>query len=359
MQTIPPAQTLFRSSTHGYDTFRIPALLTAANGDLLAFCEGRRDSQSDRGKIDLLLRRSADGGVTWTEPQVVWADGENTCGNPAPVVDPASGDVVLLATWNLGTDSEKAIIEGESEDTRRVFVLRSHDHGASWSGAVEITAAVKKPEWTWYATGPGAGIALERGPHAGRMVIPCDHVQGKDFYSHTIHSDDGGQTWVLGGQAGPGANECEVVELADGRLLLNMRNHERSQTHRKIAFSGDGGATWSDFQSDPVLIEPLCQAAVRRHGWPDAGRPGVLLVSNPACTCFGPDKGRRNMTLRASFDEARTWPVALVLHPGLAGYSDLAVAPDGTICCLYECGDEKYYSERIDLARIRPSWHAS
>ncbi len=348
--------TLFQSGTHGYSTFRIPALLTAANGDLLAFCEGRRDSQSDRGKIDLLLRRSADSGLTWTEPQVVWADGENTCGNPSPVLDPASGDVVLLATWNLGTDAEKAIIAQESEDTRRVFLLRSRDHGAAWSAAEEITDEVKIPGWTWYATGPGAGIALERGPHKGRLVIPCDHIEGEGRYSHAILSDDGGRTWRLGGRIGPGVNECEVVERADGRLLMNMRNHLRTETHRKLSFSGDGGETWSEAVSDPVLIEPVCQAGIRRIRPPQDGRPGVIAFSNPACSFHGPDKGRRNMTLRLSYDEARTWPVALVLHPGLAAYSDLAVAADGSICCLFEAGETERYSERIDLARVSPAW---
>ena len=347
-------QTLFEGGEGGYHTYRIPALLTAANGDLLAFCEGRRDTGSDTGKIDLLLRRSADHGATWSEPAVLWADGDNTCGNPAPIVDPASGDVLLFSTWNLGTDRERAIVARESQDTRRVFILRSRDHGKTWSEAREITADVKQPDWTWYATGPGAGIAIERGPHRGRLVIPCDHIAGENRHSHAILSDDGGRTWRLGGRIGPGVNECEAVELADGRLLMNMRNHLPAETHRKLSFSVDAGETWTEPQSDPVLIEPVCQAAIRRCRWPEGNKLGVILFSNPSCTRFGLDKGRRNMVLRASFDEAQTWPVALVLHPGPAAYSDLTVAPDGTICCLYECGEEVRYSERITLARISP-----
>jgi sialidase-1 len=346
-------QNLFVSGEGGYHSYRIPALVLAANGDLLAFCEGRRDARGDAGKIDLLLRRSADDGATWSEPAVVWADGENTCGNPCPVIDPASGDVLLFSTWNLGTDREKAIVARESQDTRRVFLLRSRNHGKTWGRAKEITADVKPPEWTWYATGPGAGLAIERGPRKGRLVIPCDHIEAEDRYSHAIISDDGGRTWRVGGRIGPGVNECEAVELTAGRLLMNMRNHQRTETHRKVAFSADGGETWTEPQSDPVLIEPVCQASIRRTRWPRGKRPGVILFSNPACTFSGPDKGRRNMVLRASFDEARTWPVALVLHPGLAAYSDLAVAADGAICCLYEAGEQHYW-ERIVLARVGP-----
>lgn len=346
--------TIFTSGTDGYHTYRIPMLLTAANGDLLAFCEGRRDGSSDTGKIDLLLRRSGDGGTTWGEPQKIWGDRENTCGNPSAVVDPESGDIVLLSTWNLGADRESAIVAGESRDTRRVFLLRSRDHGATWSEAKEITDDVKRREWSWYATGPGAGIAIEHGPHKGRLLIPCDHIEGEHRYSHAILSDDGGHTWRRGGRIGPGVNECEAVELADGRLLMNMRNHKASETHRKLSFSTDGGETWTGQRSDPVLIEPICQAAIRRYRWPDGDLPGVILFSNPACAPCPDRLSRRNLVLRASFDEAQTWPVAVVPHAGMAAYSDLAIAPDGTICCLYECGVEKSYNEAIVLARVNP-----
>lgn len=347
-------QTIYESGTHGYHTFRIPALLRTATGRLLAFCEGRKNSKSDSGEIHLLLRTSDDGGTSWTDPSVIWRDEENTCGNPSPVMDPASGDILLLSTWNLGTDREKAIIARESEDTRRVFVLRSSDNGGTWSNAREITEDVKLPNWTWYASGPGAGMAIEQGPSAGRLVIPCDHIEDENRYSHAILSDDGGHTWRLGERIGPETNECQAVELSDGRLMMNMRNHQSTETHRKIAYSADGGETWTDPRPDPVLIEPVCQAALLRYRWPTEDHPGVILFSNPACTNFGPDKGRRNLALRASFDDGQTWPTMLVLHPGRAAYSDLAVAPDGMICCLYESGENERYSERITLARVDP-----
>ncbi|MFO1520647.1 MAG: sialidase family protein [Kiritimatiellia bacterium] len=118
---------VYVSGQGGYHTYRIPALARTNAGTLLAFCEGRRNSSSDTGDIDLLVRRSADGGVTWGPPIVVWNDGANTCGNPAPVVDTATGTIHLLSTWNLGTDAEGKIIIGVSTDTRRVFVLTSTD----------------------------------------------------------------------------------------------------------------------------------------------------------------------------------------------------------------------------------------
>ncbi|MEX2591866.1 MAG: sialidase family protein, partial [Anditalea sp.] len=194
---------IFESGKDGYACYRIPAIVATNNGTLLAFAEGRRDGCSDTGDIDLLLKRSEDGGLTWSDHIVVWNDGGNTCGNPAPVVDQETGEVFLLATWNLGTDHERDIISGESEDTRRVFFLSSTDDGKSWSAPNEITQSVKKDNWTWYATGPVSGIQLKNKEYKGRLVIPCDFIEGgsKKAGSHIIYSDDHGKTWQLGGIA--------------------------------------------------------------------------------------------------------------------------------------------------------------
>lgn len=145
---------LFVSGTEGYDTYRIPSLIVTKNGTLLAFCEGRKKNRSDAGDIDLLVKRSMDGGRTWTPQMTLWDDGDNTCGNPCPVVDRDTGTIWLLMTWNLGTDREDEIVSGTSKDTRRVFITSSNDDGKTWKKPKEITDAVKRKEWTWYATGP-------------------------------------------------------------------------------------------------------------------------------------------------------------------------------------------------------------
>ena len=164
---------VFTSGENGYDTFRIPALIEAENGTLLAFAEGRRAGRGDAGDIDLVLRRSTDGGSSWGDLQVVWDDGANTCGNPCPVVDWSDGTIHLLATRNLGHDHESEIIAQTSEGTRTVWVMTSTDHGASWNPPREITSTAKRPDWTWYATGPGNGIQLRSGPKAGRLPQFC------------------------------------------------------------------------------------------------------------------------------------------------------------------------------------------
>lgn len=345
----PPSQTLFARGQEGYHTCRIPALAVTTNGTVLAFAEGRKHSGGDAGKIDLLVRRSVDNGETWGKVQVVWADEENTCGNPAPVVDRQTGAVWLLSTWNRGEDHERKIIDRTSRDTRRIFVASSSDDGITWTQPREITPEVKLANWTWYATGPGGGIQMTRGPRSGRLVIPCDHIEAdtKHYYSHVIYSDDHGQNWKLGGSTPRSqVNECEIVELAGGRLMLNMRNYDRTHHRRQVAISDDGGLTWADQRFDEALIEPICQAAIRRWRWPAQDQTEVIAFSNPAS-----QHARTNLTLRASFDDGRTWPAARVLHPGPSAYSDLAVLADGRIACLFEAGATNSY-ETIRLVRL-------
>jgi len=339
---------VWQSGQGGYHTYRIPALAVTSQGTVLAFCEGRKGGSGDAGNIDLLLKRSTDGGATWSAQQMLWDDGANTCGNPCVVVDGVTGVVWLLCTWNRGEDRESQIIDQTSQDTRRVFVLRSEDDGATWSRPTEITADVKRPEWTWYATGPGSGIQLRGGPAKGRLVIPCDHIEAdtRNYYSHVVYSDDHGKSWRLGGRTPrPQVNECQVAELADGRLLLNMRNYDPAQRRRQVAASDDGGATWQQQRFDAALVGPICQAALE-YIPPAAEAPGTLLFMNPA------DAERRvRMTLRASFDEGRTWPHQTVLHAGPSAYSDLALLADGNVACLYEAGERGPY-ETIVFRRL-------
>jgi sialidase-1 len=338
---------VFTSGQDGYHTYRIPSVIRAADGTLLAFCEGRKSAGGDSGNIDLLLKRSRDGGRTWSAQQVVWDDADNTCGNPCPVLDESTGTLWLLLTHNLGTDREKEIAARTAKGTRTVWVAHSKDHGATWTKPVEITSATKDPSWTWYATGPGVGIQIKHGPHKGRLVIPCDHnyddpeLKKHVSGSHAIYSDDHGKTWKLGGTIRPVVNECQVVELADGRgtLLMNMRSNS-GRNVRAHATSTDGGASWTAPADAPPLIEPVCQGSILRH---DATK--LLLFSNPAA------KTRINLTVRASADEAKTWRDVAVLHEGPSAYSCLVTLSATEAGCLYERGEKRAY-EKITFARF-------
>jgi sialidase-1 len=342
-------QDLFVSGERGYHTYRIPALEVTAKGTLLAFCEGRKHSRADAGEIDLLLRRSTDGGVTWGETQVVATDPGMTCGNPAPVLDRDTGVIWLPFCKNTAEGDERQIRKGEAP--RTVWLTYSENDGLTWAEPVEITGDVKDPTWTWYATGPCHGIQLQ----SGRLLIPCDHrVHGsvtgvEQTRSHVIYSDDHGKTWQIGGIVEvEGTNESTAVETVDGAVYLNCRDQAK-RNWRCAAWSHDGGLTFPETYWEETLLEPACQASLvrltdtRRH---DRNR---VLFANPA------SKTRDTLTIRTSYDECRTWTAGKLLYAGRAAYSDLAVLPDATICCLYECGEESPY-DRLRLARFDVAW---
>jgi sialidase-1 len=331
-----PGSYLFKSGSKGYNTFRIPAIIATGKGTLLAFAEGRKNSSSDSGDIDLVMKRSEDNGRTWSDLVVIRDDGMNVCGNPAPVQDMVTGKIFLLSTWNLGSDSEPEIIKCTGKDTRRVFVMTSSDDGKTWSEPFEITGSVKQDNWTWYATGPCHGIQVRNGEFRNRIIIPCDHIEAvtQKYFSHIIYSDDNGITWKQGGTTPQDqVNECSVAELPDGKLMLNMRNYDRTQKTRKISLSDDGGLTWSDIFPDPVLVEPICQASLL-----PLNEKRLLFFLNPADS-----DSRQKMTLRVSEDGGKTWKKSYILYSGPAAYSDMTIMKNGRIGCLYEAGVRNPY----------------
>ena len=339
---------VFTAGVEGYHTFRIPALIVTPRGALLAFCEGRRTSRADHGDVDLVLKRSTDGGKTWGPLQRVHdkgGDAKITIGNPCPVVDRDTATIWLPFTRN----------------NNDVFVTHSVDDGKTWSQATKITEAVKKPEWIWYATGPGVGLQLRHRAHKGRLVIACDHKvksEGRAVtYSHVIISDDHGRTWKLGGSVAPNTNECQAAELADGTLLMNMRNYWGSDGNnpvrgkmRAVARSTDGGTTWGALRFDRALVEPVCQASLLSYTAMDTDDRNRLLFANPASA-----DERHRLTVRLSYDEGKTWPIGKVLEDGPSAYSCLAEFPDRSIGCLYERGRKDAY-EKISLARFTLAW---
>lgn len=328
----PTSVDVFTAGQDGYFAYRIPALLTTKPGTLLAFCEGRKTSLSDDGDNDLVLRRSSDDGKTWLNLQLVHEEGDDaviTVGNPCPVIDPSTGRIFLTMNRKNG----------------RVLLTHSDDDGATWSKVRDITDSASKPGWGWYAMGPGVGIALERGPHRGRLIIPANHRETPDrsgpSASHVIYSDDHGETWKLGGTVGLHTNECQLVETIAGdgsELLINMRNHwARSGKkpelagRRLISRSRDDGMTWTEPARDEALIEPTCQASLFRYSWASDSQRSVLLFANPDST-----SKRERMTVRASFDEGRTWPASRLIDAGPSGYCCLTRLKDGRIGLIYE-----------------------
>ena len=343
---------IFRSGEEGYSNYRIPSLITTKSGSLLAFCEARKDHRGDSGNIDLVVKRSTDGGKTWSPPLVVWDAGDHTAGNPCPVIDQRTGRIINIVCWNLATDHGRDLHAGTSVDTRRVYQTHSDDDGLTWSEPKEITTKVKKPSWWWYATGPGIGVQLQKGPHKGRLVIPANHTAKGHYGAHTLYSDDGGASWKISEIIKPTVNESQVVALSDGRLMMNMRSQGTGDTkrpysgYRSIAYSSDNGESWTHPVFDDELSDPICQASIIRY---DAYR---ILFSNPNPPVSLERGPREQMTVRLSNDDGQTWTKELIIYDGPSAYSSLAKIPDGEIGLLYE-KDKDIAFAQFSIGQIR------
>lgn len=357
---------LFENGQGAYACYRIPAVLQAPSGDLLAFAEGRVNGCSDFGDVDIVLRRSRDDGQSW-EPQKVVADnGRLQAGNPAPVVDFLDPDYPqgrIFLFYNTGNNDEGSIRRGEG--VREVWFVTSIDGGHSWTEPVNITASVHRPnepdfnaaytfeeDWRHYANAPGHALQLREGPLAGRLFIPANHSAGPpqdafgEYRAHGFYSDDHGRTWHLGATVGiPGSNEAIAVQLSDGRLMMNCRDQSGKSRRRIVALSADGGNSWDSVYFDNTLISPVCQASLLEYTTPNAR--AALLFSNPADST-----ARMNMTVRMSYDQGRTWPVRRRIRRGDSAYSDLVVQDDGRIGLLYEHGN----NGGIHYARFNYAW---
>ncbi|AXE85460.1 sialidase family protein [Streptomyces sp. Go-475] len=344
----------FRAGREGYASFRIPAVVATGTGTLLAFCEGRVGSRDDFGNIDVVLKRSTDGGRTWGSLQVAARNGDALAGNPAPVVL-HTGRVLLVHVRNAALATEDAIRRGKvtAADGRRVWVQHSDDEGLTWSAPREITQETKKPQWRWYATTPGHAIQLS----TGRVVVPANHslpptgtdngTEGRYNGGHCLLSDDEGATWRIGyvddnTDGYINANETTAAELPDGRAYFNTRNDSPSPGTRADAHSADGGQTLvKPFRPQAGLSAPVCQASVLQLRDPD-----VLLYSGPADPGF-----RALMTIRASTDGGTTWRPAHTVDGLPAAYSDLVRVDPDTVGLLYETGDFSAY-ETITFRRV-------
>ncbi len=339
---------VFPDGMDGYPSYRIPSLNTSKAGTVLAFCE-RRDRHSDHAQNDIVLRRSADNGHTWGPVIVVHEDGDNVLVNPCSVVLD-SGRILMMYQWfpagyharAIAKQNVKLLEKGVKGDRiSKTLVIWSDDDGLTWSNPIDVTASTKRPQVISTATGPGIGIVLRQGPHKGRIVMPTNEGWWTDtgnrrFGVYACFSDDGGATWAYGEPAPNGSpgygNEVQMVELSDGAVMLNSRSFSGNR-YRKVSISRNGGQSWSPLVDDEELPEPQCMGSILRYSFPVEGQSQIIYAGP------GAQDGRKQGTIRVSYDEGETWPLGKVVEPGRYAYSCLTKLADGSVGLLYEGTD--------------------
>lgn len=353
---------VFVSGEDGYSNYRIPAIITAPNGDILAFCEGRLHSAADFGDNDIVLKRSSDKGQTWSSLEVAADYDKLQASNSAPVVDytdPDYPDGRIFLFYNTGNAHEYDVRMGKG--LREVWYKTSVDNGYNWSDPVNITTQVHRPyqptsipdynyieDWRAYANTPGHAIQFETGKYKGRIYVAANHSIGSpkndftDYDVHAFYTDDHGKTFHLSSNLNfPGSNESTAVELSDGKLMMNSRNQKGDQKARIVSISKDGGQTWDSTYFDLNLPDPVNQGSLLLLENIKDGN--TIAFINTADT-----HQRDNLTLRISYDDGKTWTKSHLIDKNpkntkldYTAYSDIVKINENQIGILYERNNYK------------------
>lgn len=356
--SLQEAAMVFKSGTEGHESYRIPAIIRLPDGELLAFAEGRVHGSNDFGDINIVLKRSTDNGKTWGPITTVVDYAALQAGNPAPVVDltdPAFPQGRIFIFYNTGNNHENEVREGKGY--REVWYKTSSDEGATWTDPVNITKQVHRPnqpqvnkeynfreDWRSYANTPGHAFQFTCGLYKGRILVAANHSAGdpksnwEDYSSHAFYTDDHGKTFSISQSLNvPGSNEATAAEISGNGMILNVRNQKGDVKARITALSRNGGGTWDSIWFDNNLPDPCCEGSIVNAG--EINGKKILAFCNAADTIE-----RDNLTLRISFNEGRSWPVAIPVDrsykPGKSedytAYSDIVQISDYEIGILYE-----------------------
>lgn len=345
---------VFKNGTDNYACYRIPAMISAPNGDLLVYAEARKSGCNDFGDIDIVMKRSTDKGKTWSSLQIVVDNNSLKAGNPAPVVDAydprfPNGRIFLL--YNTATTSEGEARKGNG--VREIWYITSNDNGITWSKPTNITTAVHRPlaptynaaynfpeDWRTNALTPGHALQLTRGKNRGRIFVAANHAVAANpgdqhvetNKAHCFYSDDHGDTWQLGATVEmPGGNESTAAELEDGTVLQNIRYKNPADKYRVLAFSRSGGESWDTAYVCKELPDPVCEGSMISFDY--KGKYLVLFCNASSQTA------REKLTIKVSKDNGRSWPVSFLVDSGEAAYSDILRTGTDTIGVLYEKGN--------------------
>lgn len=336
--------TLWTANENNILAHFVYGLTVTDKGTILAFAEARISESKDDGAHHIVLKRSTDKGNSFSPSTIlVKSEDGQSWTNPTVVQDGKTKEIFLFYALN------------HQNASTQVFYISSKDDGLTWSAATEITSVfdANKQGWTFHLPGPGHGIQWKD----KRLIVPVWHRRSISFAAperaygvNCIYSDDHGKTWKVGEDAPVGQfNESQIVAKANGDILLIGRTlaGQEGSFQAKVV-SKDKGITWSfPVNYDKNLTGSVCDIGLVRY----STKPNIILVSQPADL-----KKRRDLTIRLSKDEGKTWPVSKLLQEGSATYSDLAVLPDKSIICLYGHGGGKHMPDTVSVARFSLAW---
>lgn len=346
---------LYSAGLAGVSEYRIPSLISTPNGTLIALVDARKDRKGDiPNNVDLAIRRSVDGGETWSPIQII-VDYVTPEGYDVPwgVADAAMVyDYKNSTLWCLYTVGQGVGIRqsqpGLNGHTCQIHAIYSKDEGKTWSERRDISPECKLPHMKFFGTAPGVGIQTTDGELVF-CIYTTEEGNGGVMTPYLIVSNDFGKSWSLSetwADKETSVTETQIVELPDGTWMVNSRNHYGKQ-RRLISTSKDKGETWSELSFDDELPCPTCMASLISIPHPGKKNKQLLVFANPAS-----EKGRKDGTVRISNDNGKTWKWSKLVKPGLYGYSCLTQLPNGDIGLFYEGGESKLYFTTLSLDQL-------
>ena len=337
--------TLLRPGDYNSSNYRIPAVITAKDGSIVAFTDKRKYNNTDLPEdIDIICNRSTDGGHTWSEPITIAQGTGRFQGYGDAALVHSKDENGLLAVFVGG----QGLWTSTPNVPQNSYMVRSNDNGQTWTEPKVITHFIYGKDCTdptrknWYASFFGSGNGLLTS--TGRiMFVAAIRESGNNntLYNYVVYSDDNGETWNVSKRASIGGDEAKVTELTDGRILMSIRHGG----NRWYNISSDGGVTW---QSSPStwydIAAPACNGDLIRYTSVNNGDDkNRLLHSVPTGT------DRKNVTVFVSYDEGETWPVSRCIVPYSSAYSSLCILPDNTIGFYVE---EDFYTGKDSYSTV-------
>ena len=325
--TLADSTVLFSPGDAGSKFYRIPAICTTNTGTLIVAADKRWNHGGDLpADIDVVTRRSTDGGRTW-EPAVTvaGADSEIGSGDPAIVFDFVRNTAICIFTHGNG------LWQSTPDDNAHIMISKSSDDGKTWSKPVDINDQLfaGPPDWVTSFAGSGHACQMRNGRLLFVIQVRTDTSWGGKLSCYACYSDDGGDTWHASKVPGDyNGDESKIVELSDGRLMMSIRRRYEGY-HRRMSFSDNGGETWSETTVHPQILDPACNGDVINYSY--KGNQNILIHTIPYHSQL-----RKNVSLLVSFDNGKTWPWHQSLVPTGSAYSSITQLADGTLGCVVE-----------------------